>query len=159
VLAWLSAYFTHLLPFTVGLWPLVDLALSFTVTTVLFAMIFKILPDVTIDWSDVWLGAAVTAAMFAIGKIVIGLYLGRGSFTSAYGAAGSLLVLLAWIYYSSQILFFGAEFTWVYAKRYGRRFRPSRGATFLTEDMRIHQGIPHTKTVEDAFQHRKNDAA
>ena len=157
-LALISEYFTYLLPFTATFWPIVDFFVSFTVVTVLFAMIFKIMPDVKIDWSDVWLGAAVTSAMFAIGKILIGLYLGQSSFT-AYGAAGSLLVLLAWVYYSSQILFFGAEFTFVYAKRYGRRFRPARGARFLTEEMRIRQGIPHTSTVDDAFKPKKGRVA
>jgi membrane protein len=87
------------------------------VTAILFAAIFKILPDVPIAWRDVWLGAAVTAVLFAIGKIGIGFYLGRSSFASAYGAAGSLLVLLAWVYYSAQILFLGAEFTYVYTQR------------------------------------------
>jgi membrane protein len=159
VLAWMTEYFTYLLPFTASLWPLIDFGVSFGVVTILFAMIFKILPDVKIPWSDVWLGAAVTAAMFAIGKILIGLYLGRSSFASAYGAAGSLLVLLAWVYYSSQILFFGAEFTWVYAKRYGRSFRPARGARFLTEEMRIRQGIPHTTTVQDAFKPKRDKVA
>jgi membrane protein len=83
------------------------------------------------------------------------LYLGRSSFKSAYGAAGSFLVLLAWVYYSAQILFFGAEFTQVYATRLGRRFRPARGARFLSEDLRIHQGIPHSKTVEETFKPKK----
>jgi len=91
----------------------------------LFASIYKILPDVEIAWSDVWIGAAVTAALFALGKLGIGLYLGRSSFSSAYGAAGSLLVLLAWVIFS-QILFLGAEFTKVYANYYGTQFRPSR---------------------------------
>lgn len=149
-----SAYFKELLPFTAGVWPLIDFALSFGVTTMLFAAIFKILPDVGIAWSDVWLGAAATAALFALGKIGIGLYLGRSSFTSAYGAAGSMLVMLAWVYYSSQILFFGAEFTWVYAKHYKHRLVPARGAIFLTEEMRIRQGIPHAETVEKAFKER-----
>jgi membrane protein len=158
-LAWVSEYFTYLLPFTARVWPIVDFCVSFGVVTVLFAMIFKIMPDVRIEWNDVWLGAAVTAAMFAIGKILIGFYLGRSSFASAYGAAGSLLVLLAWVYYSSQILFFGAEFTWVYAKRYGRNFRPARGAMALTEEARIRQGIPHTKTIEEAFKGKTKKVA
>jgi membrane protein len=152
LLANVSKYFQHLLPFTATLWPLVDLGFSFVVTTILFAVIFKILPDVDISWSDVWLGAAVTAALFAVGKIVIGLYLGRSSFSSMYGAAGSLLVLLAWFYYSAQILFFGAEFTWVYTKNYKHRLRPARGAKFLAENERIRQGIPHTEAVEEAFR-------
>ena len=151
-LAAASQYFQDLVPMAGPVWPLVDFGVSFGTTTLLFAMIYKILPDVNIGWRDVWLGAAVTAALFALGKIGIGFYLGRSSLTSAYGAAGSLLVLLAWVYYSSQILFFGAEFTWVYAKRYGRRFQPSRGARFLSDEMRIHQGIPHNKMVQEVFK-------
>jgi membrane protein len=116
-LANISKYFQHLLPFTASVWPLVDFGSSVLVTAILFAAIFKILPDVPIAWRDVWLGAAVTAVLFAIGKIGIGFYLGRSSFASAYGAAGSLLVLLAWVYYSAQILFLGAEFTYVYTQR------------------------------------------
>ena len=97
-------------------------------------MIFKILPDAHVLWSDVWIGAAVTAALFAIGKIVIGLYLGRSAFVSAYGAAGSLAVLLAWVYYSSQILFLGAEFTKFYAE--DRRFtvKPIKGVEAVTDE-------------------------
>jgi membrane protein len=154
-LANVSKYFQEVLPFTAGLWPLVDFGVSFVVTTMLFAAIFKIMPDVYIRWSDVWLGAATTAALFAIGKIVIGIYLGRSSFTSVYGAAGSLLVLLAWVYYSAQILFLGAEFTFVYTKYYRHRLVPSHGAMFLTEEMRIQQGIPHTETVENAVKKRR----
>jgi membrane protein len=154
-LATISQWFQELLPFTVGFWPLVDIAFSFILTTVLFAAIFKILPDVDIAWRDVWLGAAATAALFAIGKFGIGLYLGRSAFTSAYGAAGSVLVLLAWVYYSSQILFFGAEFTYVYTKHYEHRLRPARGARFLSETERIHQGIPHTEVIDEAFKKKK----
>jgi membrane protein len=151
-LAVASRYFQQMLPMTGRIWPFVDFALSFAITTMLFAAVFKILPDVYIAWRDVWLGAAVTAVLFAIGKIGIGLYLGRSSFTSAYGAAGSFLVMLAWVYYSSQILFFGAEFTQVYTIRQGHNFRPARGARFLSDEMRIHQGIPHTELVEKTFK-------
>jgi membrane protein len=154
-LAAASRYFQHVYPMTGPIWPLVDFGVSFAITTMLFAAIFKILPDVYIAWRDVWLGAAVTAVLFAIGKIAIGLYLGRSSFASAYGAAGSFLVMLAWVYYSSQILFFGAEFTQVYTIRLGHRFRPARGARFLTDEMRIHQGIPHSKIVEKTFRDEK----
>ena len=154
-LAAASRYFQHMFPMTGPIWPLVDFGVSFVITTMLFAAVFKILPDVYIAWRDVWLGAAVTAALFAIGKIGIGLYLGRSSFSSAYGAAGSFLVMLAWVYYSSQILFFGAEFTQVYTLRHGHSFRPARGARFLSDEMRIHQGIPHTKTVEETFKDQK----
>ena len=125
-LAAASRYFQHMYPMTGPMWPLVDFGVSFAITTILFAAIFKILPDVYIAWRNVWLGAAVTAVLFAIGKIAIGLYLGRSSFASAYGAAGAFLVMLAWVYYSSQILFFGAEFTKVYSIRIGHQFRPAR---------------------------------
>ena len=120
-LAAASRYFQHTYPMTGPIWPFVDFGISFAITTILFAAIFKILPDVYIAWRDVWLGAAVTAVLFAIGKTAIGLYLGRRSFASAYGAAGSFLVMLVWVYYSSQILFFGAEFTKVYSTRFGHR--------------------------------------
>jgi membrane protein len=101
---------------------------SFGLVTLLFAMIFKVLPDVKIAWRDVWIGAAVTALLFTIGKFLIGLYLAKSSVASTYGAAGSLVVLLLWIYYSSQILFLGAEFTEVYATRYGSKIQPSEHA-------------------------------
>lgn len=101
---------------------------SFGVITLLFAMIFKVLPDVKIAWRDVWVGAVVTALLFTIGKFLIGLYLAKSSVASTYGAAGSLVVLLLWIYYSSQILFLGAEFTQVYATRYGSQIKPSKHA-------------------------------
>jgi membrane protein len=98
---------------------IIHLIISFVVTTLLFAMIFKVLPDVSIGWNDVWIGAAMTSLLFSVGKVLIGLYLGASNITSAYGAAGSLLILLLWTYYSAQILLFGAEFTQVYANRYG----------------------------------------
>jgi membrane protein len=90
-------------------------------TTSLFAMIYKILPDVKMDWCDVWLGAAATALLFTVGKTLIGLYLGRTGATSVYGAAGSLVLVLLWVYYCAQVFFVGAEFTEVYSRRYGSR--------------------------------------
>ncbi len=101
--------------------PLLDLAASFVMTVVLFAMIYKYVPRESIAWRDVWIGAAVTAFLFTIGKSLIGLYLGRSSFSSAYGAAGSLIVLLLWIYYSAQIFLLGAEFTCAFAYAHGSR--------------------------------------
>ena len=98
------------------------------VVVLLFALIFKFLPDVKIQWRDVWVGAVMTAIFFAIGKWALGLYLGSGTAASAYGAASSLITLLLWIYYSSQILLFGAEFTQVYASRAGRAFVPDKYA-------------------------------
>jgi membrane protein len=100
---------------------LTNLGVSFLIVTALFAMIFKLLPDARIEWRDVWLGAAVTALLFTIGKSLIGIYLGRAGVTSVYGAAGSLVLVLLWVYYSSQLLFLGAEFTEVYSRRYGSR--------------------------------------
>ncbi len=107
-----------------------DLLTSFGVTALLFALLFKVLPDLSIRWSDVAVGAAVSAGLFAVGRLGIAWYLGRASGASVYGAAGSLIVLLLWIYYSSQLLFFGAEFTQVYARRHGS-LRPEAGAGSL----------------------------
>src|SRR5216110_694328 len=106
----------------------VYLVFDFAVVVLLFAMIFKFLPDVKIQWRDVWIGAVLTAILFGIGKWLLGFYLGSGAAGSAYGAAGSLITLLLWVYYSSQILLFGAEFTQVYAARAGRAFKPSKYA-------------------------------
>ena len=100
---------------------LVNLGVSFLIVTALFAMIFKLLPDARIEWRDVWLGAVATALLFTVGKSLLGLYLGRAGVTSVYGAAGSLVLVLLWVYYSSQLLFLGAEFTEVYSRRYGSR--------------------------------------
>ena len=102
--------------------------LSLVVITLLFAMIFKFLPDAKIAWHDVWIGAFITAALFTVGKFALGLYLGKSGVSSSYGAAGSLIVLLLWVYYSAQILLFGAEFTQVYANRFGSHVAPSTNA-------------------------------
>jgi membrane protein len=114
--SWLQSHFLWL-----RVLPVLDIAMSFGMTVVLFAMIYKYIPRQTIAWRDVWIGAAVTAFLFAVGKSLIGLYLGRSSFSSAYGAAGSLIVLLLWIYYSAQIFLLGAEFTRVFAYAHGSR--------------------------------------
>lgn len=98
-----------------------NLAISFALITGLFAMIYKIMPRADIAWRDVWVGAAVTALLFEIGKFLIGLYLGKSGVTSGFGAAGSLVVLLVWVYYSAQIFLLGAEFTWVYAHEHGSK--------------------------------------
>jgi membrane protein len=101
---------------------------DFAAVVLLFAMIFKFLPDVSIQWRDVWIGAVMTAILFGIGKWLLGFYLGSGAAGSAYGAASSLITLLLWVYYSSQILLFGAEFTQVYAQQAGRELEPSHYA-------------------------------
>ena len=105
-----------------------DLLVSFVFVTALFAMIYKFLPDVRIKWRDVWVGAALTSFLFTIGKLLIGFYLGSSGVTSAYGAAGSLITVLLWVYYSSLIFFLGAEFTQVYATQYGSGVVPAENA-------------------------------
>jgi membrane protein len=105
-----------------------DLVLSFVFVTALFAMIYKFLPDVRIEWRDVIVGAALTSLLFTIGKILIGIYLGTSGVTSTYGAAGSLITVLLWVYYSSLIFFLGAEFTQVYAREYGAGVVPAENA-------------------------------
>ena len=111
----------------------VYLIFDFAVITTLFAMIFKILPDVKTRWRDMWVGAVMTAVFFLIGKWALGLYLGSGTAASAYGAAGSLITLLLWIYYSSQILLFGAEFTQVYASEFGSPIEPDKYAVRIEQ--------------------------
>lgn len=103
--------------------------ISYGLITLLFAMIFKILPDVRIRWRDVWVGAIVTTLLFNVGKAAIGLYLGNSAIGSAYGAAGSLALILIWLYYSAQVLLFGAEFTQVYARQRGAPFLPPKGVS------------------------------
>lgn len=124
ILSGLSNLETDLLPAWVELGQSLNLVISFSLISLLFALIYKYLPDVKIRWKDVWVGAIITAVLFSFGKFLIGLYLGRSSFGSAYGAAGSLIIFLAWVFYSAQILLFGAEFTQVYARKYGKRIRP-----------------------------------
>ncbi len=102
---------------------LVDWALSFSLMTALFAMIYKWVPSVRVAWPDVLIGAALTAFLFTVGKFLIGLYIGRSGIASPFGAAASLVVLLMWVYYSAQIFLLGAEFTWLYAHRHGSRKR------------------------------------
>jgi membrane protein len=119
VLSALTAYFSYLLPGADFLWHITDLVVSFGVVTLLFALLFRYVPDERITWRDVWMGAAATALLFDIGKFLIGFYIGKTSVGSMFGAAGSVVVILAWVYYSSQLVFLGAEFTHVYAKRRG----------------------------------------
>jgi membrane protein len=113
-----------------------NFAISLGIITVLFTMIFKFLPDVKIAWRDVWLGGFITALLFNLGKILIGIYLGRSSLSSVYGTMGSLVILLLWVYYSAQILFFGAQFTYVFTHRFGVRPKPIRGVKIIPESAR-----------------------
>jgi len=98
---------------------LVNLSVGFMLSTIVFAMIFKLMPRAPIHWRDVWIGALVTSLLFTAGKFLISLYIGRSGIASSFGAAGSIAVILVWVYYSAQIFFIGAEFTWVYAQKYG----------------------------------------
>ncbi|HYF63704.1 MAG TPA: YihY/virulence factor BrkB family protein [Herpetosiphonaceae bacterium] len=129
---------------------IVNFVVSFGVITLLFAVIYKVLPDVKIAWRDVWIGAAVTALLFTVGKYLIGVYLGRSSTTSTFGAFGSLVVILLWVYYSAQILFFGAEFTQVYANQYGSHVVPDKDAVPVTEEARAKQGMPSKERLQEA---------
>ena len=128
VLKVFSHYVQSVLPGGIVIAMTVYVIFDFGVIVLLFAMIFKFLPDVKIEWRDVWIGALMTAVLFGVGKWALGFYLGSGTAGSAYGAASSLITLLLWVYYSSQILLFGAEFTQVYAERAGRELKPNEYA-------------------------------
>ena len=131
-----SIYFTRLLPGTAFVWHYVDLAASFVIITILFALVYKFLPDVRVAWSDIWVGAIVTSLLFSVGKHLFSLYLGRTALVSIYGAAGSVFVILIWVYFSTAILLLGAEFTCVYAERHGHDVVPK----------------PHAVRIESAFR-------
>lgn len=139
ILSALTSYFGERLGESVALaasaWEVVNFVLSLTISALLFAAIYKILPDVRIRWKDVGIGATITAFLFTVGKSLIGLYLGRSSITSTYGAAGALVILLVWVNYSAQIFFLGAELTQVYTRQYG-----SRAAGTKPENQDVRQG-------------------
>jgi membrane protein len=128
LLALLGTEVAEVLPGEATLWHGLTWLVSLGVATLTFVLVFKFLPDVEIAWRDVWFGALVTALLFTLGKLAISFYIGRAAVASTYGAAGSVMVLLLWVYYSSQILFFGAELTQVYARMYGSRIVASEDA-------------------------------
>jgi membrane protein len=128
LLAGINSRVVGWLPGMDALAELVNFVLNFALTAALFAMMFKWLPETRLAWRDVWIGAAVTAGLFSVGRYLIGLYLGQAAVGSTYGAAGAFVVLLVWIYYSTQILLFGAELTFVYAQRFGSGVRTADGA-------------------------------
>jgi membrane protein len=125
VLASMSDYLRILFAILPGLVSLLDFIISFAGITVIFALMYKFVPAITLKWRDVWVGAAVTSLLFSIGKLVIGLYLGNGAIGSTFGAASSLVIFMLWAFYSSQIVLFGAEFTRLYAMRFGSNILPS----------------------------------
>ncbi len=130
--------------------PALDGVASFLVIWLLFALIFKVLPDVRIRWRDVWTGAVGTAILFELGKYLLSLYLSREASSSAYGAGSSFVVILLYIYYSSVILYFGAEYTKIRAGKSGAQIRPSKYAVAMTDADRVHQGMPNQQQVENA---------
>ncbi|CAN5508882.1 YihY/virulence factor BrkB family protein [soil metagenome] len=144
----LSAVLQAINTFMTGYFPIpsfvapLTAAVSFFVLVLLFALIYKVLPDVKIGWRDVWIGSTVTALLFTAGKFLISLYLAKSSVASSFGAAGALILILVWVYYSTTIFLLGAEFTKVYASRYGSGIRPTRNACFVSTEMRENQGIP-----------------
>jgi membrane protein len=128
-LAALDKYMGQAFPGVAIIWQALNVLVSLGVISVMFAMIYKLLPDVDLTWSDVWVGGLVTAGLFTLGKFLIGLYLGTNTLASSYGAAGSVIVLLVWVYYSAQVVLLGAEFTREYVKEFGRKPPPSEFAT------------------------------
>jgi len=144
ITAWLFAvgtFLSHLLPASAFALEAINSVISAVVLTAAFALIFKLLPDVKVAWRDVWVGAAVTALLFIVGTFLIGLYLGTSAVGSAYGAAGSLVIIVVWVYYSAQILLFGAEFTKVWTKRRGAGVEVEPTAVPLTAEARAEQGL------------------
>ncbi len=132
-----------------AIWQVWDFVISFAVVTGLFAMIFKFLPNVRLRWRDVWLGAVTTSLLFTLGKFVIGYYLATSSVASSFGAAGSVVIVLAWIYYSACILFFGAEITKGYARKFGSGIAPNSRAVLIDDLLRARLGIG-AATIEAA---------
>jgi membrane protein len=133
IIAFIGEWFGGFVPGVETLIQVLNAILSLAIITLLFATIFKFLPDVKIAWRDVWIGALITAALFTAGKEILGLYLGKSGVASSYGAAGSLIVLLLWVYYSAQIVFFGAEFTKAYANRFGSHVTPAENAVAVSK--------------------------
>jgi membrane protein len=136
------------LPGGAVVWHGVEVLVSFGLITVLFALIYKVLPDVHLAWRDVGIGAAMTSLLFTVGKLLLGLYLGRKGVTSAYGAASSLV--LVWVYYSALIFFFGAEFTQVYANTYGRGVKPDQNAQVIEDKTARAQGAVREGSADHA---------
>jgi membrane protein len=153
LLTGISHYFGTLLPGGESLWHIVNQLLSFFVFGTLFALMFRYLPDARVAWKDVAVGGTLTAVLFEAGKYFLGLYIGMSGVSSPFGAAGALAVILVWVYYSAQILFFGAEFTKIYANTFGSKIVPTAHAMQMSELSRIRQGIPtQPESVNEATQ-------
>jgi membrane protein len=141
LLAALGIYMSGRFQLPPAVWQAWDFSISFVVVSCLFAMIFKLLPNVRIGWRDVWLGAVGTAFLFTLGKFVIGYYLATSSIASSFGAAGSVVIVLIWIYYSACILFFGAEITKGYARQFGSGIVPNSHAVLVDDLLRARLGL------------------
>lgn len=156
ILTAFTDYFSHL--FDSNLIALLlrftNYGVSFIIITALFGLMYKILPDVKIAWKDVGLGAVVTSLLFVLGKSVIGLYLGNANIGVAYGAAGSLIVIMVWIFYASLIFLFGAEFTQVYTRKYGSRVEPIHGAIVVQPDK---HKAPETKEIPEEVKQQERE--
>ncbi len=137
--------------------PAFQFAVSFIVITVLFALIFKVLPDVKVRWRDVWIGAIGTSLLFSLGKLLLRLYLKHQASASPYGAGSAFIIVLLYVYYSSVILYFGAEFTQVYARHRGAEIRPSKYAVRLTDEQYAQQGIPRQEQVEELARRQQQE--
>ncbi|MEJ7733324.1 MAG: YhjD/YihY/BrkB family envelope integrity protein [Polyangiaceae bacterium] len=140
-LAALGGVFESALPGGEWVWTVVNIAVSLLVISALFALMYKVVPDAEIAYRDVIVGAVVTAVLFTVGKTLIGLYLGKAGVASPFGAAGSVVVIVVWVYYSANIFFLGAEFTQAYARRFGSRIVPTKNAIKVTEEERAQQGM------------------
>ncbi len=155
LLSALSDWITHVLPeFMIYFFFVINFVVSFGIITVLFAMIYKILPDVEIGWKSVWIGAAITALLFEIGRFALGIYFGNSDPASAFGAAGSVILILLWVSYSCLILFFGAQFTKVYAQWYGHGIKPSSHAMKRAELI-----MEREKKKAEIFENRRKPKA
>jgi len=142
-----TTHFEHWLPWAT-LWEVLNALVGLAVSTLLFALIFKVVPDAKIAWRDVWVGAFVTACCFSLGKGALAWYVGRSATVSPFGAAGSLLALTVWVYYSAQILFLGAEFAQVYATRLGRRIEPTKNAMLADQRDAQERGDQGSNEIE-----------
>jgi len=123
-----GAYLSHTMLGGEVLWQIANFFISLAVTALLLALIYKVIPDVKLRWRDVWVGALATAVLFTLGKFAIGMYVGRSTVASPFGAAGSVVALVVWVYYSAQIVFFGAELTQVWARQHGAKIEPTKNA-------------------------------
>ena len=142
----LARYFSE---FSVILVQITDSVLTFVITTFLFSLMFKVLPDAKIKWKDVFVGGLITSVFFTLGKLAIGYYLGRSNIASVYGAAGSIMIIMVWVYYSSIILYLGAEFTKVYAKMHGGKIYPNEYAIWIkTEETQVANPVLKNKVLD-----------